>query len=131
MTTTTTADAIQQLNEGQRVYDAAKQSGEVLGSVGWSSNLIVFLTLAVLTFLVVIVIASTILMWRQRSTADHMLRIFGIILIAGLSSILLIVGYSSAQLTPIIGLFGAIAGYLLGKDSGEKRTNASDHLPPR
>lgn len=34
-----------------------------------------------------------------------------------MSSLLLVVGYSNDQLTPIVGLFGAIAGYLLGKDS--------------
>ena len=32
------------------------------------------------------------------------------------SALLLVVGYSNEQLTPIVGLFGAIAGYLLGKD---------------
>lgn len=33
----------------------------------------------------------------------------------GLSPLLLVVGYNNEQSTPIVGLFGAIAGYLLGK----------------
>ena len=34
-----------------------------------------------------------------------------------MSSILLVTGYNKDQLTPIVGLFGAISGYLLGKES--------------
>lgn len=125
MTTIASGDAVQKLQAGQRAFDSTQQVAEVANGVGWSHDHLMFLTGSLLGFLSIVVLASTFLMWRQRSTADHMLRIFGIILIAGLSTFLLICGYSSAQLTPIVGLFGAIAGYLLGKDSGEKRA-----IPP-
>lgn len=125
MTTITSGDAVQKLQAGQREFDATQQVAGVVNGVGWSQDQLMFLTVALLVFLSVVVLASTLLMWRQRSSADHMLRVFGIILIAGLSTFLLICGYSSAQLTPIVGLFGAIAGYLLGKDSGEKRDSPS------
>ena len=45
------------------------------------------------------------------------LKLFGILSIIGMSSILLVTGYNKDQLTPIVGLFGAISGYLLGKES--------------
>ena len=41
----------------------------------------------------------------------------GVLAILAFSALLLVVGYSNEQLTPIIGLFGAIAGYLLGKET--------------
>jgi len=44
-----------------------------------------------------------------------MLRAFGILSIICVSAVLLVVGYNNEQLTPSVGLFGAIAGYLLGK----------------
>jgi len=40
-----------------------------------------------------------------------------VVIIVGLSALLLVAGFSNDQLTPIVGLFGAIAGYLLGKES--------------
>ena len=59
----------------------------------------------------------TVLLWKSgKFSASSLLRIFGIITIIGVSSLLLIAGYSKEQLTPIVGLFGAIAGYLLGKE---------------
>jgi hypothetical protein len=62
-------------------------------------------------------IMAMLLLWRSRAQPHQVLRVFGILTIVALSALLLVVGYSNEQLTPIIGLFGAIAGYLLGKDS--------------
>jgi hypothetical protein len=49
------------------------------------------------------------------------LRVLGILTIIILSVVVVIIGYSQAQLTPIIGLFGAIAGYLLGKENNSSK----------
>ncbi|MCI0557732.1 MAG: hypothetical protein MN733_04500, partial [Nitrososphaera sp.] len=62
-----------------------------------------------------------LLLWRQGSPPQQVLKIFGILSIIGVSALLLIVGYGNEQLTPIVGLFGAIAGYLLGKDSNSAK----------
>ncbi|MCI0557733.1 MAG: hypothetical protein MN733_04505, partial [Nitrososphaera sp.] len=62
-----------------------------------------------------------LLLWRQGSPPQQVLKIFGILSIIGVSALLLIVGYGNEQLTPIVGLFGAIAGYLLGKDSNSPK----------
>ena len=48
-----------------------------------------------------------------------MLRLFGILTIIGISAVLLVVGYSNDQLTPIV-------GYLFGKDSSTMATKAED-----
>ncbi|MEP7311820.1 MAG: hypothetical protein ABI859_04515 [Pseudomonadota bacterium] len=56
-------------------------------------------------------------MEEGRANSNDALRVFGVVIIVSLSALLLIVGFSNDQLTPIVGLFGAIAGYLLGKDT--------------
>ena len=83
----------------------------------WSQELIQFLTISVLGFSCVALIMATVLLWRSGAPPQQVLRVFGVITILGFSALLLVVGYSNEQLTPIVGLFGAIAGYLIGKDS--------------
>ena len=83
----------------------------------WSQELVQFLAIGVLGFSCIALIMATALLWRSSAPPHQVLRVFGIISILGFSALLLVVGYSNEQLTPIVGLFGAIAGYLLGKDS--------------
>lgn len=86
----------------------------------WSPDLVQFLAIGVLLFSFAALILATALLWRTGAPAHHVLRVFGVITILGFSALLLVIGYSNEQLTPIVGLFGAIAGYLLGKDSQSK-----------
>jgi len=83
----------------------------------WSPDLVQFLAIGVLLFSFAALLLCTLLLWRSKAPPSQVLRIFGVISILGLSALLLVVGYSNEQLTPIVGLFGAIAGYLLGKDA--------------
>lgn len=89
--------------------------------VVWTSGMVTTLTLAILVFTLVVLGLMTVLL-KQNKENNHvgLLKSFGIIVIISMSSILLVVGYSNEQLTPIVGLFGAIAGYLLGKESGAR-----------
>ncbi|MNR30453.1 hypothetical protein D3C85_1479100 [compost metagenome] len=88
---------------------------------GWTPELIKFLALSLLAFTLSALIISAVLLWRSRATSNQVLRTMGVISIIGFSALLLIVGYSNEQLTPIIGLFGAVAGYLLGKDASTSK----------
>jgi CHASE2 domain-containing sensor protein len=111
-------DAIAALDAAQTAMNAtATQAVAMPLSQAWSPDLVRFLAIAVLLFTFGALLLGTLLLWRSRSTASQVLRIFGVISIIGVSALLLVVGYSNDQLTPIVGLFGAIAGYLLGKDS--------------
>ena len=83
----------------------------------WSPQLVQFLVIALLGFACIGLIMATALLWRSSAPPQHVLKIFGLIIILTFSALLLVVGYNNEQLTPIVGLFGAIAGYLLGKDS--------------
>lgn len=113
-------DAFQALANAQQAVDTARSAAKSVGETtlqGWSPELVKFLAVSILAFTIVALILCAILLWRSRASGYHVLRIFGVISIIGVSALLLAVGYSNEQLTPIVGLFGAVAGYLLGKDT--------------
>lgn len=114
------SDPMAALATAQRAFDAAKAaaaSSKEFLLHGWSPELVKFLALCLLGFTLLAIAIAAVLLWRSRATAYHVLRTIGVISILGISSVLVIVGYSTEQLTPIVGLFGAVAGYLLGKDT--------------
>jgi membrane associated rhomboid family serine protease len=110
-------DALAALNAAQAELDQAY--GAAGATQPWSPELVEHLSFAILAFSCVALILTTALLWRkaQHASALNILKIFGIISIIGVSALLLVAGYTRDQLTPIVGLFGAIAGYLLGKES--------------
>lgn len=110
-----TRSAIDALEKAQTAFDGA--TNPAAWTQPWSQELVRFLALSVLGFSCLALVVAAMLLWRARATAQHVLRVTGIVSILGFSALLLVVGYDNQQLTPIIGLFGAIAGYLLGKDS--------------
>ena len=121
--------AIAALDTAQKTVDAATAVATNAlhsGLQGWSPDLVKFLAISVLAFTFSALLLSAILMWRSRASGFHILRVFGIVCILGISALLLVVGYSNEQLTPIVGLFGAIAGYLLGKETTTKATAGRD-----
>jgi hypothetical protein len=87
------------------------------GAQPWSPELVKFLTISILVFVGAAILVTAALYWRAGTAHQNILKAFGLLTIVGLSAVLVIVGFSTEQLTPVIGLFGAIAGYLLGKDS--------------
>ena len=103
-------------NSASELSDSAAGGLFAGASQPWSPSLVKFLSSSILLFSVLALVLCTVLLWRRNSDAPEILKIFGIISIISLSALLLIVGFDNEQLTPIVGLFGAIAGYLLGKD---------------
>ncbi|MBT3017234.1 MAG: hypothetical protein KME63_15955 [Candidatus Thiodiazotropha sp. (ex Clathrolucina costata)] len=101
------------MNDAQGSFDGTTTTSSVQP---WSEDLVSFLSTSVLIFSAIALITATILLWRIKITPELVLKTHGIILIIGFTALLLIVGYDNDQLTPIVGLFGAIAGYLLGKE---------------
>jgi len=108
--------AMSALDMAQTAFDKATASSATWVQP-WSPELVKFLSIGVLGFSCLVLILSTVLLWRAGAPPQQVLRVFGVISIVGFSALLLVVGYNNEQLTPIVGLFGAIAGYLLGKDS--------------
>jgi len=77
------------------------------------------LTLVVLGFGVLIVIALTFLLRRTNSSADDAIRAYSVTLILIGTMVLICAGYSNDQIAPAMGLFGTLAGYLLGRKAGQ------------
>jgi hypothetical protein len=117
-----TTDAISNLTKAQASLDAATTSAAWVQP--WSQELVRFLATSVLAFSSLALMISAALLWRAAATEPQILRVTGVISIVAFSALLLVVGYDNQQLTPIVGLFGAIAGYLLGKDSGTTQSQA-------
>lgn len=113
-------DALTALEAAQNAYNAAASQAQLSNQARdghpWSVDLVVYLSSSVLMFTFASLLLASLLLWRSNARATHILRVFGVIIIIAMSAVLLVVGYSNAQLTPIVGLFGAIAGYLLGKE---------------
>lgn len=107
----------EQLKAAEEAYAQMERAVQANTSAGaWTPELAQTLTMFVLIFALLVLLLVTWLLRKNSAPAGMVMKIFGLVLILCLSSVLLVVGYSDAQLTPIIGLFGAIAGYLLGKD---------------
>lgn len=99
------------IEKGYKGLEATKQP--------WSPELVGYLGGGLLLFCLLVLAIAAYVMKGKDVDASVMMKWFGLTLILCLSAFLMIVGYGEAQLTPVVGLFGAIAGYLLGKDKKE------------
>ena len=117
--TNETSDPLAALTEAQAKFDSVIAPNGVPGQP-WTPELVQYLSISLMAFTILTLILASVLLWRSNASPQHVLQVFGILAIIGISALLLITGFSNDQLTPIIGLFGAIAGYLLGKDSSNQ-----------
>lgn len=90
------------------------------GETQWSLEAISAISFSLVGFFALVLVLSTFLLWKSKASPDYVVKVFVVISVIATGAILLIAGYSNEQLTPIIGLFGAIVGYVLGKDSSQK-----------
>jgi 1,4-dihydroxy-2-naphthoate octaprenyltransferase len=123
-----TDSALEALRKAQEAYDKHTAIGALSNKTiraasnqPWSQELVINLAISIISFSVLIFLLVAVLMWRINADPSQVLRIFGILSILSFSTLLMVIGYSNEQLTPIIGLFGAVAGYLLGRDSSKDK----------
>jgi hypothetical protein len=83
----------------------------------WSPELVCKLSLGIGMFAIILLGCATILLRRETEhvSPEQIPRTFGILIIIFAAIFLVIAGYSDTQITPVIGLLGTIAGYLLGR----------------
>jgi hypothetical protein len=74
-------------------------------------NLVIY----ILLFGMITLIIQSTLLWRANGNADDILKNITITLVITLGICALTIGYDQAQISPIIGLFGTIIGFLLGR----------------
>ncbi len=80
---------------------------------GWTSGLVIWLSLSILLFGLAIIGIMAYLIYKDCDPRG-VLRAFCVPLIVVSAIFLVVTGYSQEQITPVIGLLGTIAGYLLG-----------------
>lgn len=125
MSTDKTQELLEQFKQARA---AAAQSDPGLVQL-WSPDLVIWLCTGMLLFCFASMVLAAWILSRQPVNPGQILRLFGILSIINVAAIVLIAGYGVDQVSPIIGLFGAIAGYLIGKDSTTPTASvpAEDH----
>lgn len=78
------------------------------------------LTLIIVALGIVVILAVSSILWKRASSPDEATRAYALILILIGTMVLICAGYSNDQIAPAMGLFGTVAGYLLGrKETGD------------
>lgn len=91
----------------------------------WSPELVITLTISIFSLAALILIMATFTMINRKLSGAYALKLYTIVIIISFSSFLCITGYDSNQLSSVFGLFGAIAGYLLGKEDNKLANTGS------
>ena len=113
-----------QVNEPVSTPPPEQSGGHV--NVGYLSTWEFILSCEVLVFGFV-VLAVVFWLYRSRNaTPDDILKTVAVVLIVIGSLFAMTAGFSSAQIAPIIGLFGTIIGYVIGRRSDSADNKADD-----
>lgn len=114
---------IQDAQENLRTIEDSSGNGQTDMQIWWSPQNAMTISLLVLLFGVFTLSLASYLIKAGKSP-ESILRTYGTILIIVVSVFLVVAGYSSNQIAPVIGLMGTLAGYLLGK--GDKENNRGE-----
>jgi hypothetical protein len=96
--------------------------------VHFLSSLEFWLSVIVIVFGVFVVTLEYRLLARTKTNPSDIMRVLAVTLILVGSLFLITAGYSSNQISPVSGLFGTVAGYLLGRTQRKSRKKASTPL---
>ena len=92
----------------------------------WDASLVKFLTISVLAFGLIVIIIMAVLVLQKSQTGD-VLRLFTVPMVIVAAVFLVVTGFSNSQITPVIGLLGTLAGYVLGVQSQKSGQASSIH----
>lgn len=81
-----------------------------------------FLSLCLLVFSMIVFSLMTYLI-KIGKQPDQILKVFGSVLIVVAAVFLIVAGYSEKQISPVIGLLGTVAGYILGRSNEKRNTH--------
>ncbi len=76
------------------------------------------LALIVIGLGVIVIAALSFVLWKKAASAEDAIRAYALVLILVGTIVLICAGYSNDQIAPAMGLFGTVAGYLLGRKGG-------------
>ena len=78
------------------------------------------LALIVIGLGVLVIIVLFFVLRAKSASADDALRAYAVTLIITGTMVLIVAGYSNDQIAPAMGLFGTLAGYLLGRKGNQE-----------
>jgi len=117
----------------EQLEKAIQTASASQGTQPWTSDLVKFLTISVLLFGLAVIVIMAILVLRKSQTGD-VLRLFTVPMVIVAAVFLVVTGFSNSQITPVIGLLGTLAGYVLGVQSqkaGQSSTSGTIHRVDR
>lgn len=79
----------------------------------------VYLSLGVLVFGIIVVLAQAYIINKRQEALSQSLKYLSVSLIIVGALFLVTAGYGNSQIAPIIGLLGTVAGYLLGRTQAD------------
>ena len=84
--------------------------------------------LAGLTLLFGLIVIIAILLFQKNKAPEtnyHPFKLIGLMFVGTISVFLIPSGFSNQQITPIIGLLGTLAGYLVGSSNNNQQINSN------
>lgn len=111
----------------------SSSTGDVAGPrgsqpLGWSSYDVFVSSSMILVFGFLLFCIMAFLVMKKNSAMD-VIRLCALPLIIVSAIFLVVVGYSAEQIAPVLGLLGAIAGYLLGTATVRPQPDSVNELP--
>ena len=104
-------------------------SGEIPREFVFVSQREFWLSIEVLAFGLIVVGLQFKLLLRNGVKAEEVLRVFGVTLILVGTLFTITAGFSAQDIGPALGLFGTVAGYLLGRRTVPKEKEVHDVEP--
>jgi hypothetical protein len=128
-------DQVTVLEQQKREQDAAIEAAKYRNShaqeiqitqQAWTPELVKTMGFGFLVFATIVLVLMT---WSMRRVRSHVavLRAFGLLLIITAAVFLIVVGYGERQISPVLGLLGTIAGYLLGRTADHTESESEAH----
>jgi hypothetical protein len=95
--------------------------------VSWMTNKESRLAVFVLLFGAFLAAIQAFLMIKKDFRAHEIIRLSGLTFIVIATLFIITAGYGAEQIAPAMGLFGTMAGYILGRTQGGKRRDTETH----
>ena len=111
----------------QRIAGDGDNGSQPFNPAMLTSRFEFWLSLLVLAFGTIVVVVQYLLVRRKDFDSNDVVRVFGVSLIVVGTLFLIAAGFEAQQIASGIGLFGTLAGYLLGKTK-TKQTNKKDDI---
>jgi hypothetical protein len=87
--------------------------------VGWLSSFEFWMSFSVLLFGLLVFIIEIIMVRLTKFQPEQTIKLLAVTLIVISTLFIITAGFNSEQIAPAMGLFGTIAGYMLGRASGK------------